>query len=280
MTTKRKVAVLALAVTALTASPVLAQVADDAPDASADTPSWLSQRGAHEERGARVEAAQGPSLGRSLLLLVVVGGLGGAALYMRKRRGLGFGNTEASMVPSTIRVLSSTRLTPKAHAVIAHVGGRTILLGVTDSNVRRLAWLDEAPAAVKEPEIQATSDTPRNFEGRPVKPLLHGESLVPARAALVAARFNDVLKARLSAESEVVPAKKPAAPAAAADELAEMTQDVYSSSRSFRQRKTEAGKRAVEVRRELVTSAPAAGAPASYEGQIAGLTARLQGKVA
>jgi flagellar biogenesis protein FliO len=49
-----------------------------------------------------------------------------------------------------VRVLSGTPIGPKARAVVAEVGGRLILLGVTEHSVRRLAWLDSEPEDVSE----------------------------------------------------------------------------------------------------------------------------------
>jgi flagellar biogenesis protein FliO len=259
----------------------------DKPDASADSPAWLSQRGKAQttQLGAQSE---GPSTWRSLLLLVLVGGLGGGALYMKKRRGLP--RASAAAPPSTIRVLASTRLSPKAHAIIAQVGGRTILLGVTDSNVRRLAWLDEgaaAPALTESDPIRAArtqqaseASVALNFEGRPVQQLATGITAPAVRGTLASSRFSEVLEARLKGESEQSSGLRRPVPSAA-DTLAEMTEDVFRPSRGARSRKTARSKASASASASSAEpsapSAPSDSRPGAYEGQIAGLSARIRG---
>src|SRR5882724_7126614 len=81
-----------------------------------------------------------PSLGRMIGLLLGVGAVGGAALYLKRR-----GKVEGTraVAKQRLSVLSSTRIGPKAHAVVISVAGRQMLLGVTDSSVKRLAFIDE-----------------------------------------------------------------------------------------------------------------------------------------
>ena len=272
-----KVVVLALGLVSLLT--VLPAAADplDKPDASADPPAWLSQRGkARAELGTHNE---GPSTWRSLLLVVLVGGLGGGALYMKKKRGQA---PKAVQLPANLRVIASTRLTAKAQAIVAQVGGRTILLGVTDTSVRRLAWLDENPALATETETErrdsapASEDVPLNFEGRPVRNL-RSDRVAVTPAAKAAERFSEVLSARLAEDAKPATRRERNAPSPA-ETLAQMTEDVYRPSRS-RSRKS-ALRRSSPIESEPAHDVAANGNPAAYEGQIAGLSARLRGNVA
>lgn len=108
---------------------------------------WLAKRPAPKAAASGPSAV--PSTGRMLGLLLVVGSLGGAALYL-KRRGRADGKRPA--LPQRLAVLSSTRIGPKAHAVIVSVAGRQMLLGVTDSSVKRLAFIDEIEEDEREQE--------------------------------------------------------------------------------------------------------------------------------
>jgi flagellar biogenesis protein FliO len=276
MTSKpRQVVLLALGlVSLLTVLPATAEPLDK-PDASADPPAWLSQRGkARAELGTREE---GPSTWRSLLLVVLVGGLGGAAVYMKKRRQA----PKAVQLPANLRVVASTRLTAKAQAIVAQVGGRTILLGVTDTSVRRLAWLDENPALATETEPEAResapvpSDVPLNFEGRPIR-ALRSDRVAVTPAAKAAERFSEVLSARL-AEDTTPAARRERNTPSPAETIAQLTEDVYRPSRKSSRKSSL--RRSSPIATEPEPSA-ANGNPAAYEGQIAGLSARLRGNVA
>jgi flagellar biogenesis protein FliO len=83
-------------------------------------------------------------------LLLVLGTLGLATLYF-KRRGRG-AETKRPPSPKRLSVVSSTRIRPKAHAVVISVAGRQMLLGVTDSSVKRLAFIDEIEEEEREQE--------------------------------------------------------------------------------------------------------------------------------
>ena len=120
--------------------------AESAPDASLKSPTWLAPRGALKP--PKVVAA-GPSvgLGRSLGVLLVTALLGGTALYLRSKK-----NQAPKARLAQLRVLSSTKLGGRAQLVLAEVDGRKILLGVTDSSVRKLGWI-EADASTDEEEL-------------------------------------------------------------------------------------------------------------------------------
>lgn len=104
---------------------------------AAKQPAWLAARPA--PKAATGKSAM-PSAGRMIGLVIVLGTLAVATLYLKKRNR---GELKRSPAPKRLSVLSSTRIGPKAHAVVISVNGRQMLLGVTDSSVKRLAFIDE-----------------------------------------------------------------------------------------------------------------------------------------
>ncbi len=115
-------------------------------------PSWLAPRQAPKAVATGRSAI--PSLGRVIGLVLVLGSLGVATLYFKRR---GRGETKRAPSPKRLTVISSTRIGPKAHAVVIAVAGRQMLLGVTDSSVKRLAFIDE----LEEDERELTSEPAR-----------------------------------------------------------------------------------------------------------------------
>jgi len=185
------IAALAMVVIPL---PAFAQAAD-APDASDAPRAWLSQRGQAPLSNDR--AGGSPSGARALLGLVAMAALAGGVMFWRKKRDRAVKTEQAGLM---LEVLASTRLGPKAQAVVARVGKKVVLLGVTEHSVQKLAWLDgrklTAPAAAL-PEPAAP------VEPRPQAP-----------------GFAQVIR-------DVLGRTPPARPADAAVVLAEETRDVY-----------------------------------------------------
>ena len=185
--------IAALAVAVLP-SPAFAQAAD-APDASDAPRAWLSQRGQAPLGNDR--AGGSPSGARALLGLVAMAALAGGVMFWRKKRDRAVKTEQAGLM---LEVLASTRLGPKAQAVVARGGKKVVLLGVTEHSVQKLAWLDgrklTAPAAAL-PEPAAP------VEPRPQAP-----------------GFAQVIR-------DVLGRTPPARPADAAVVLAEETRDVY-----------------------------------------------------
>jgi flagellar biogenesis protein FliO len=190
---------------------------------------WLL-RGSSARPGTEGKSPAGFSLGA----LVIVLGLGGAAIamYLKRRKKL-----VPPLVASEARltVLSSSRIGPKAFAVSAHVGGRVMLLGVTDHTVTHLGWLDrpedEAMDAHEEAE-DATEDTvdsdglPSDYPGSALRN-------PPARTIPLASsddlrRFQEVLRGVQSR----APGPRPSLPPNAASTLAAQTTDVVLGSRA------------------------------------------------
>ena len=145
----RSVATALLFALILTAGPA---AADEAPDASTSgNRSWL----AHRTTPPTLSVARrdpGPTPWRTGALLVVLALLGGGAFVLRSKRRGAVKRSGAK----AITVEEAQRVGPKAHAVVARVGGRRVLLGVTDHAVSCLAWLDdekpEEPVEAPEPE--------------------------------------------------------------------------------------------------------------------------------
>ena len=132
---------------AVVPAPVVAGQAEEQPAAIAEPTaqepkrSWLRQpRNAEPEKA---EPASSSDWSLSVLALVLLGGLAGAAVVMKLRRGA----PAPWLPPAAVRVLSTTRLTPKASLITAEVHGRVLLLGVTDESVTELGWLDGNPGA-------------------------------------------------------------------------------------------------------------------------------------
>ncbi len=138
---KTRLAIVFGAALALLA-PSHARAQDVAPDAGAKE--WLAQP-AHGAPAAIGSRSEGPSTLRMAGLLLVVGALGGAAVYMKRKRSQ---VAERHGSPE-LAVVSTAPLGPKSHLVLASVSGRLILLGVSDTSVRKLAWIkgDTKPQA-------------------------------------------------------------------------------------------------------------------------------------
>jgi flagellar biogenesis protein FliO len=145
MSTLRRICATALTLGVMALSvPAMAEPVD------AGAPSWLAQN-------PPVESAPASTLpvGRMLMLLAVTAGLAGGAWYLRKRK-LG---VTAATGQRRLQVLDSARIGPKAQLVVVSVNGKTMLLGVTETNIRRLAWTEvEAPAALQSTEGQNAED--------------------------------------------------------------------------------------------------------------------------
>jgi flagellar biogenesis protein FliO len=200
---------------------------------------------------------------------------------------------------SRLTVLSSSRVGPKAYAVTAHVGGRVLLLGVTDHSVTNLGWLDahepdaparERAAAESEPELEsdelpddypgsalrasnppvafATSSELRRFQdvlrgavtSRPALPMRPSYAgHAPDAATLLAAQTTDVVGAGAGPVAAAAPAPSAALPGAAASPL------------SLRRKRRGRDSFPPREPRAAVPSRPPTAASPSLEGQVAGL---------
>jgi flagellar biosynthetic protein FliO len=176
-------------------------------------------------------------------LLLVLGALGGATLYFKRR---GKVDAKSPAVQQRLRVVSSTRIGPKAHAVVLSVAGRQMLLGVTDSSVKRLAFIDELEEEAEDNVApRAPAVRPNPLASRAAAIAVRTVSPEPPKAG-----FADLLKTAFG--------KRAPAPATdAASILAAETQD------------TVGGK--------PVTPSPSNVRMLDVEGQAQGLIRRLSG---
>jgi flagellar biogenesis protein FliO len=126
---------------------------------SVRTPPWLRPTKPQETAAAGTRTGSTFSPWRVGIMLAVVGGLAGFALYAKRRREA---KVPGQKPKAPVKVINSTRLGPKAMAVVTEVNGRRLLLGVTDHSVNALAWLDQAEllAEAKDAELP---DLDRDF---------------------------------------------------------------------------------------------------------------------
>jgi flagellar biogenesis protein FliO len=157
--------------------------AEEAPDASVKTPSWLAP---HTEKPHAAAAGPSVGLGRSVGVLLLTSVLGGCALYLRSKKN----KAPKAKLGSQLRVISAAKVGGRAQLVLAEVAGRRILLGVTDSTVNKLGWLE-----AEEEEPSQVSARPRtvaagiDLAARTVRPVLD-EPPAPAKRS-----FRDLLAA-------------------------------------------------------------------------------------
>lgn len=137
------------------AAPVAPAPVVTAKPASATPPNWLATRPSPKKAPVAGGQSALPSLGRLVGLFVVLGSLGGAVIYFRRK---GRVQGKAPAAAQRLSVVSSTRIGPKAHAVVIAVAGRQMLLGVTDSSVKRLAFIDELTEEEEERDRERTRD--------------------------------------------------------------------------------------------------------------------------
>ncbi|MEZ4369950.1 MAG: flagellar biosynthetic protein FliO [Polyangiaceae bacterium] len=236
------------------AAPAASQSPPEAGEASSEsvekqpTPDWI-RRKAKPESSAEYTKPQTSSW-RGTIALVFVMVLGGAAIYMKRRRKPGVTRQ------SELEVLHSAKVGPKAQVVVARVAGRRLLLGVTESNVKRLAWLDDEAEVEAAPEVEEAAP-----EAEPQE--------IPGDTS-----FRGVLKSFLSGRT---PSDLREGDAAAAI-IARDTQDVvYSKAATTlpaprEERESESGSKA--DRREMLRQLLEEEADDEVEGQVAGLLKR------
>jgi len=95
----------------------------------------------------------------------LVAALGAAAVVVKRKREADLNSAGAY----ELRVLNSTRLNPRAQLLVASVGDRVMLLGVTEGSVRHLGWLDEGTPVrdLEESAANAIAEETRNLEEQP-----------------------------------------------------------------------------------------------------------------
>lgn len=230
----------------------LSAQAVEAPDASLKSPAWLAPRPATKKPKP---VAVGPSvgLGRSLAVLCLASLLGGTALYLRHKK-----QKAPQLRLAQLRVVGSTKLGGRAQLVLAEVEGRRILLGVTDSSVQKLGWLEDS-AELEEGALGA-SLAPRlvpagvDLAGRPARSSVAAEPAPPKR------KFRDLLASAVGNIGNPGDDHD-----SAASTLAAETQDTF----------TRSPNRAADPRRAEPLRRAGAPQMIDLEGQAKGLLARL-----
>ncbi len=203
----RRAAVGALAATVIVLAAAVAWA--DEPSPAPSVRPWLAQPPA-----APAPAAQSRPPWRPIAVFAAVAGLAGLAFYLRRRWQLRIGVNPQPR----LRVLDTTRIGPKSLLVLTQVGGRTLLLGVTEQSVRRLAWIrpeDLAskpivspapqPAKAKEPPPEAPSFT-RMLRGLMGEATQETEVLPTDAASILARETKDVVETRPRPVSRPEPA--------------------------------------------------------------------------
>jgi flagellar biogenesis protein FliO len=180
-------------------------------------PNWLAARPAPKAAAATGSSAL-PSSGRLLGGLLLLGVLGGAAFYLKRR---GRGAESPKLAQPRLSVLASARIGHKAHAVVISVSGRQMLLGVTEGSVKRLAFIDElveedterAPLrSAPDSASRARAITVRTAPTQAQKPGSFGDLLKTAFAKRAPARDADAASI-IAAETSDTAFGKPVASA-------------------------------------------------------------------
>jgi flagellar biogenesis protein FliO len=132
------------------------------PDASVVAPrSWLRQ--SKREARASDDNKTDESNGWPIVAFVLLSALGGAAVYMKYRRGA----ASFLLSQADVRVLSTTRIGAKSQLVVADIHGRMLLLGVTEQSVSELGWLDDAGRSAEPADDAASPQRGEYPQARP-----------------------------------------------------------------------------------------------------------------
>lgn len=228
-----------------------APIAEKAPAPAQTAPpkQWLRD-GGKPARKAAEPVAPAPSSGSNIRiasLFALVAVLAGVALFLKRRR-----RGALRAVSSELAVITAARVGTKADVVIVDVSGRRLLLGVTEAQVTRLAWLDGEP------------DEEAGELERPAVPG-PGAALAVRRAAVSAPARHAAQPARSFRETLLGALGRPTVQEDAAVSIAAATEDVVTRT----------------ARAPRAPVAAPAGAPAmvDVEGQARGLVLRLQKRV-
>ena len=134
-------------------------------------------------------AIPGTTGGASLLFAVlVIGGLGAAAYFFSRRRNHG---------GRMIKILETASIGPKRSLVVATIGGRTLILGVSEAGV---TLLDSTAVAVAPARLQAVEPEPSQAE----QAVPDSERMLALRNKLMAA-LTGGQGSRKIAETEDIP---------------------------------------------------------------------------
>jgi MYXO-CTERM domain-containing protein len=247
------------------------------PDASVTDKSWLLDGAESTASAASPKSIAGPNIGTTAAAVLLLAALGGVALWLRRRKAA-LGQMPDS--EARLNVLASSRVGPKAYAVTASLGGRVMLLGVTDHNVTHLAWLDPAapPALGKglADDARGDDDLPDDYPGSALRDAARASGIPPVDAARWGTseanlrRFQEVLRDAAQGNAGHADDPEDRAPDAASL-LAARTRDVLGDPPAAVEPRA-ASQRRKRVRKTSPPATTAATEPESaLEGQAAGL---------
>jgi flagellar biogenesis protein FliO len=154
--------IVALSVTCLTANAAMADAETNAsPEAPATSASVEAERQVRpwlaKPPAKLVVAGESPAIPwKSAALIAVVLGAG-ALVWRHRNKWRAFAQAKPT---ARLSVTGSVRVGPRAHLVLAQVGERSLLLGVTDDSVRRIAWIDQ-------PTVEGARTSETRLDARP-----------------------------------------------------------------------------------------------------------------
>lgn len=149
--TRLTVAALTLAVSALTA-PAFAEEAPPAPEPAKQTP--LAVRPTKP-----LDLAPAPAGSRYGTALAVFALVGGAGLWLYKRKGAG----KSGAPRRTITISTRRAIGVRSELLVVEVDGQGLLLGVTPGNIQRLAVLPDPSIAEAPAELSPEDDVEPGF---------------------------------------------------------------------------------------------------------------------
>lgn len=154
--------------------------------AGASAPTYLRTTKAANDRPAPTSetASGGGSIVRTALALLVLGGLAGAALWMKRRRSGGI-----PLSPSLdLEVVSKTTLGPRSHLALVRLGGEAILLGITEQTITALRSLPASELNRSAPDPGGDAERAPTFS----------KAEAPTRRAIPAKPVSDAGQARVA----------------------------------------------------------------------------------
>lgn len=191
----------------------------DVAPAPATQRSWLRQ--SRDAKGPSIEETKESGVSLSVVAFLLLGALAGGAIFMRFKRP----GAKPWLPAAPVRVLSTTKIGPKSTLVTADIYGRVMLLGVTESSVTELGWIDVANEADSVMGRDSDDDVPMRRSEPP-------ESMAaPSRAA-----FGQVLNNVFGVENRSKEPEFRGNPSVAALIAARETRDVTSFSRNAERR--------------------------------------------
>lgn len=175
--------------------------------------SWLRQP--RDGQGPAMQETKDSGVSLTVVAFLLLGALAGGAVFMRVKRP----GAKPWMPAAPVRVLSTTKVGPKASLVTADIYGRVMLLGVTESSVTELGWIDVAGESDSSMGRDLDDDMPMRRTESPES------SPAPSRAA-----FGQVLNNVFGADSRAKEPEFRGNPNVAALIAARETRDVVSTS--------------------------------------------------